>query len=381
MEYCQIRQFSKYNWTYVNIILSNSIITKCNYTDPLGIKLYTDGDATVIGGTWGFPALLEVFQNNLLQDLNAFKSLKAGGAGNSLSLKKLNEHYAYKLEKVLSDGTTAVTKKKKGLTTRAQMSTHVNARYLDLFAMDKAAKKWSRGSAVLTHMYYNLGGTFRDDGRQFAYCTTLLEIFACFLKLVGIPKEMDSDACEHCTCWKWDVSAADRYGDDDVRIYQRKEASVNEHGDTPVHQSEDVAEQYDASYKESESLKAVNTLLMEKIDLHLPPAVPEVWRQALKKALACEGMRDMGDPTFEELFEQNKRFFTIAQQGPKGDYQEDLVSIGLALENIKITRKENMAKKKKLEKVLFQPFAKYLLDVRGVDLDDPNSGFRVSAMI
>ncbi|KAF6150817.1 hypothetical protein GIB67_020900, partial [Kingdonia uniflora] len=29
----------------------------------------------------------------------------------------------------------------------------------------------------------------------------------------------------------------------------------------------------------------------------------EVWRQTLKKALASEGMRDMGDPTFEELFE------------------------------------------------------------------------------
>ncbi|KAF6137505.1 hypothetical protein GIB67_031784, partial [Kingdonia uniflora] len=39
----------------------------------------------------------------------------------------------------------------------------------------------------------------------------------------------------------------------------------------------------------------------------------EVWRQTLKKALASKGMGDMGDPTFEELFEQNDRFFTIAQ--------------------------------------------------------------------
>ncbi|KAF6146330.1 hypothetical protein GIB67_030199, partial [Kingdonia uniflora] len=37
----------------------------------------------------------------------------------------------------------------------------------------------------------------------------------------------------------------------------------------------------------------------------------EVWRQALKKTLVSEGMGDMGDLTFEELFEQNKRFFTI----------------------------------------------------------------------
>ncbi|KAF6154676.1 hypothetical protein GIB67_000560 [Kingdonia uniflora] len=42
--------------------------------------------------------------------------------------------------------------------------------------------------------------------------------------------------------------------DDDVGIHQRKETSVNEHGDTPVHESEDVAEQYDASYYEHASL-------------------------------------------------------------------------------------------------------------------------------
>ncbi|KAF6165217.1 hypothetical protein GIB67_030399 [Kingdonia uniflora] len=40
-----------------------------------------------------------------------------------------------------------------------------------------------------------------------------LWIFAHFPKLVGIPKEMDSDAYEHCTCWKLDVSVTNRYGD------------------------------------------------------------------------------------------------------------------------------------------------------------------------
>ncbi|KAF6152473.1 hypothetical protein GIB67_035541 [Kingdonia uniflora] len=439
------------------------------------VGLLTDGNATVIGGTWGFPAILE-------------------------------------LEKVLSDGTTAVANKKKGLTTRfvarayipyvlgsflfpPKKGTDVNTRYLYLFAKDKVVKKWPWGSAVLAYMYYNLGTVSRDDGRKFACCTTLLEIFAHFPKLVGIPKEMDSDAYEHCTCWKWDVSVTDRYGGttllkfrkaldnykledtmicpitvdlaaaDDVGIHQWKEASVNEYGDTPVHQSEDVAEQYDASvstyysylyltslilyllqifysqiyysqhdehaslslnahgtmqtrggtggfdqqittlndqlqklkedkekeseaninlrealkektsecdlqkeaieqmkedielkcvvdeqcalefadlprqldakYKESESLKVVNALLMEQIDLQLPPATPlavlqshqpmpdatldkkyenllavhedvtkklivkenfEVWRQALKKAVASEGIKDMGDP-------------------------------------------------------------------------------------
>ncbi|KAF6137292.1 hypothetical protein GIB67_036329 [Kingdonia uniflora] len=145
------------------------------------VGLPTDGDATV-GGTWGFLAILEVFENNLLQDLNVFKFLKAGGAGNSLSLKKLKEHYAYKLEKVLSDGTAAAAKKKKGLTTRfvaraymlyvlgffvfpTKKGTNVSARYLYLFVKDKVAKKWSWGLAVLAHMYYNLGAASRDDGR------------------------------------------------------------------------------------------------------------------------------------------------------------------------------------------------------------------------
>ncbi|KAF6145797.1 hypothetical protein GIB67_016246, partial [Kingdonia uniflora] len=364
--------------------------------------------------------------------------------------------------------------------------TDVSARYLVLFAKDKVAKKWSWGSAVLAYMYYNLGAASRDDGGQFAYCTTLLEswIFAHFPKLGGIPKEMDSDAYEHYPCWKWDVFVTDRYGGttflnfrealdnykledtticpitvdlavDDSGIHQRLPASVNERGDIPVHQYEDIAEQYDASileyknleeknisleaelrYKsgledcnqslfvelnknimslmqrEIESLKAFNALLIEQIDLQLPPATPpvpdttlgkkyedllaahddikkkliakedfEVWRQALKKALASEGMGDMGDPTFEELFEQNERFFTIAQQGPKGDYQEDLVSTAVTLENVVIARGEKMTKKKKMQELLFQPWTKYLVDVRGVEISDYNSSFRVTAAI
>ncbi|KAF6143801.1 hypothetical protein GIB67_016722 [Kingdonia uniflora] len=393
-----------------------------------------EGDVTVIGGTWGFLALLEVFEMNLLLDLKGFKALKVGGAGNSLSLKKLREHYAYKLGKVLSDGTTARAKKK-GLTARKK-GTDVSARYLDLFAKDKVAKKWSWGSNVLAHMYHNLGAASRDDGRKFACCTTILEIFVHFPKLIGIPAEMDSDQYEDCTCWKWGGSVTDRYGgpallkfkevldkykgddvvwdpyrdkrdfahgfkkityfyDDDVgmfEIHQKNQACVNGDGDTLVDHYEDSGEQYHASQikalndelqklkddkdqeseaiiklaealkeksKENESLKAVNAFLMEHIDLQLLAATPrkklvnaeemkkslevnnnewEVWCESLKKALASEGMGNMGDPTFEELFDQNERFFTITQQGPKGDYQEDLVSMGATLENVVIAR-------------------------------------------
>ncbi|KAF6152319.1 hypothetical protein GIB67_005973 [Kingdonia uniflora] len=232
--------------------------------------------------------------------------------------------------------------------------------------------------------------------------------------------------------------------DDDVglfRIHQQKETSVNEERSSPIDQCEDVGEQYDASSKENESLKVDigQCLLMEQLDLQLPPATPlvivsshhpmldlnlanktsiahllhvfetdtkldiqrkkllnveerkktlevdnnewEVWSQSLKKALASEGMGDMGDQTFKFFLNQNERFFIIAQQGPKGDYQEVLVSTRVTLENVIMARRENMSKRKKLEEVLFQPWVKYLLDVCGVDVDDNNSYFRVSAMI
>ncbi|KAF6150753.1 hypothetical protein GIB67_020836 [Kingdonia uniflora] len=371
------------------------------------VRLPADGDVTVIGGTWGFLAILKVFENNLLQDLNVFNFLKAGGAGSSLSLKKLKSHYAYKLEKILSDGTAAAAKMKKGLTARSvahaymlyvlgsflfpmKNRTYVRARYLVLFAKDKVAKKWSWGSAVLAHIYYNL---------------------------VIYPITIDLAA-------------------DDSGIHQWKPASVNEHGDTPVHQSKDIAEQYDASYQEHSSrspninlndqqITVLNDQLQKpnenkekesKANINLREALKEKrqklanaeermkslqannseWYKKLvnseerKKtlevdnnewALASEGMGDMGDPTFEELFEQNKRFFKIAQQGPKGDYQEDLVYTAVTLENIVIAGREKMDKKKKMQELLFQPWTKYLVDVRGVEISDNNSAFRVIAAI
>ncbi|KAF6139144.1 hypothetical protein GIB67_002406 [Kingdonia uniflora] len=527
-----------------------------------------------------FPAIVEVFENNLLQGLKAFKALKAGGAGNSLPLKKQREHYAYKLGKVLSDGTATAAKKKKGLTAKSvaraymlyvcgsflfptKKGTDVSARYLDLFAKDKVTKKWSWGSAVLAHMYYNLGAASRDDGRQVACCTTLLEVvwdpyrnkrdsahafkeFTFFYGVLASPdhvqpyypnrvvRQFNREQCipgkrlitevsnlwsaerprkfnpkyEWVDCfssqkWKdfvlkkadrgrrvregplvctegyleWFASvswtticpiAVDLAADDDAGVHQRKEATVNEHGDTPHHEHSsrspninlndqqitalndqlqklkedkdkeseaninlrealkdkctceielkrvvdeqcalefaDLPRQLDAKILECknleekntsleaelrqksgledcnqslsvelnkkckaiESLKAVNALLMEQIDLQLPPATPlvmlpshqpvldttlakkykdllaahedikkkliakedfrrklvnaeermksleannsewKVWRQTLKKALASEGMGDMGDPTFEDLLSRMK---------------------------------------------------------------------------
>ncbi|KAF6156063.1 hypothetical protein GIB67_010987, partial [Kingdonia uniflora] len=286
--------------------------------------------------------------------------------------------------------------------------TDVSARYLVLFTKDKVAKKWSWGSVVLTQMYYNLGAASRDDGRQFACCTTLLEKWDVFVTdryggtallnfmealdnykledVVGDPyidkrdsphafkevtffygalaspdhvqpyypnrvvrqfnREQGIPTKRLLTKWKeFVLKKADRgrrvregplvcteaylewfasvswtticpitidLAVDDSGIHQRKPVSVNEHGDTPVHKSEDIAKQYDASilecknledknttleaelrqksgledcnqslsielnkkYKEIESLKVVNRILMEQIDMQLPPAIP-----------------------------------------------------------------------------------------------------------
>ncbi|KAF6169835.1 hypothetical protein GIB67_034227 [Kingdonia uniflora] len=95
------------------------------------------------------------------------------------------------------------------------------------------AKKWSWGSAVVTHMYYNLGTTSRDDGR-----------------LYGTHR----DKMDSAHSFKEVTFFYGALANDDVGIHQRKKANVNEHGDTFVHQSEDVAEQFDASHHEHASL-------------------------------------------------------------------------------------------------------------------------------
>ncbi|KAF6143440.1 hypothetical protein GIB67_029609 [Kingdonia uniflora] len=450
------------------------------------------------------------------QDLNAFKSLKVEGAENSLSLKKLKEHYAYKLEKVLSDGTVAAAKKKKGLTSR---------------------------SVARTYMLYVLGSFLfpneKENRRQRTLpcpvCQGQVINICTFPKAWWDSKEMDSDAYEHCTCWKWDVSVTDRYGGtallnfrealDNYKLedvvwdpYKDKRDSPHAFKEHHEHSSlspninlndqqitalydqlqklkedkdkeseaninlrealkektskcdllketieqmkaeielkrvvdeqcvlefADLPRQLDAKILECKNLEEKNTSLEAElrskssledcnqslsVELNKKLAVlqshqpvpdttlakkykdllaahedvkkkliaKEDFRQKLVNAeermkskannrglassikeVASEGMGDMGDPTFEELFEQNKIFFTIAQQGPKIDYQEDLFFTVVTLENVVIARREKMAKKKKMQELLFQPWTKYLVDVRGVEINDNNSGFRV----
>ncbi|KAF6145944.1 hypothetical protein GIB67_007963 [Kingdonia uniflora] len=431
------------------------------------VGLPADGNTTIIGGTWGFPTILEDFENILLQDLNAFKSLKARGVGISLSLKKLKEHYAYKLEKVLSDSTAAAAKKKKGLKVRSVA--HAYMLYvLGSFLFPTKKEQGIPAKQLLTEVS-NLWNA--KEPRKFNPKYEWVDCFSSQKWKEFVLKKADRGrrvregplvCTEAYLEWLASVSwiiicpiTVDLDADNDVGIHQKKPVSVNEHGDTPVHQSEDIAEQYDTSHheyaslspninlndqqittlndqlqklkedkekeseaniylretlkekilecknleekntsleaelrqksgiedcnqslsvelnkkcKEIESLKAVNAILMEQIDIQLPLATPfavlqshqpvpdttlakkyenllaahedvkkklivkedfrqklvkaeemmksleannsewEVWRQALNKALASEGMGDMGDQPLKNFLSRTKDF-------------------------------------------------------------------------
>ncbi|KAF6154392.1 hypothetical protein GIB67_008801 [Kingdonia uniflora] len=64
------------------------------------IGLSADGDVPITKGSWSLPKLVEIFKKNLYQDEDFFNSMKTKGQGNSLSLVKLVNFYAGKLEKI-----------------------------------------------------------------------------------------------------------------------------------------------------------------------------------------------------------------------------------------------------------------------------------------
>ncbi|KAF6147502.1 hypothetical protein GIB67_021328 [Kingdonia uniflora] len=107
----------------------------------------------------------------------------------------------------------------------------------------------------------------------------------------------------------------------------------------------------------------------------------EACRQAMKKEFHGGELAEQDDPTFIKLFDQYDRLCTIAQQGPKGDYQGDFIVTGGNQGKIMKVRRANVVLKKKINKTLFQLYVKYHLDVRGVQGEDDNSAFRVPATI
>ncbi|KAF6137111.1 hypothetical protein GIB67_030875 [Kingdonia uniflora] len=134
--------------------------------------------------------------------------------------------------------------------------------------------------------------------------------------------------------------------------------------------------------KEKESFRSQLIIVEEmKKKLEVEHYEWEAWCQAMKKEFYSEELAEKDNPTFIEQFDQYDRFYTIAQQRPKGDYQEDFIVTGGNQEKLMDVRMANVVMKKKINETLFQLYVKYHLDVRGVQGEDGNSVFRVPATI
>ncbi|KAF6158550.1 hypothetical protein GIB67_040064, partial [Kingdonia uniflora] len=575
------------------------------------ISLSAEGDVLITEGNWSLPKLVEIFKKNFYQDEEFFNSMKTGGQGNSLSLVKLVNFYVGKLEKYNDSIQNArpAEHKKNAMSAlyvahtymlyvlgtfllSVKKGSYVTARYLYLFEKDKANIKWSWGSAVLTHLFHNLGAASQTGGKQFAAYTTLLEswIFVHFPKLPVIPKQQHSDAAEYCTRWKCGLSIIDRTGSRDLlkyreafdnykvedvvwdpyRVERWSDHDFNENTffnrltfsldhvkpiypnrvvrqfariqpilknpkcveglwkewimrsrnrgrrlrggpaqcvdgymkwfqsvpwtkiypptvdlsvdddiglsachpigrlrnkpdncDIPMEVSGELPnvcehEQYlmlrdenkalvgqisalkeevqklkdqkngtslinkvhtndyiqtkecealnernaklvkdlriqaavddcNASLsrelakkrREYKLLQDINAKLADQSERQHPTPIPEAWRQAMKKEFHSGELAEKDDPTFIKLFDQYDKFYTIAQQGTKGDYQDDFTVTGGNQDKLMEVRRVNVVLMKKINETLFQLYVKYHLNVRGVQGEDDNSAFRV----
>ncbi|KAF6142498.1 hypothetical protein GIB67_039462 [Kingdonia uniflora] len=154
--------------------------------------------------------------------------------GNSLSLKKLRDHYAYKLEKVLNDGTT-VKAKKKGLTTKSV------ARAYMLYILGSFLFPIKKGTDVVWDPY--------KDKRDFTHG---FKEITYFYGTLASPYHVQPYYTNRV------VRQFSREQDDDdgmFEIHQKNQApQVNEDGDTPVDHYEAGSEQYHASLNEHATL-------------------------------------------------------------------------------------------------------------------------------
>ncbi|KAF6141912.1 hypothetical protein GIB67_037880 [Kingdonia uniflora] len=129
--------------------------------------------------------------------------------------------------------------------------------------------------------------------------------------------------------------------------------------------------------RECKLLQDINVKLAEQSERQHPELVPyeclnllfpnslryEAWHQAMKKEFHSGELAEKDDPTFIKLFDKYIRFYTIAQQGPKGDYQEDFAVMGGNQDKLMEVRRANVVLKNKINETLFQLYEKYHLDV------------------
>ncbi|KAF6166490.1 hypothetical protein GIB67_038227 [Kingdonia uniflora] len=170
---------------------------------------------------------------------------------------------------------------------------------------------------------------------------------------------------------------------------------------------EDLHMQLANKVKENETLSSINDKLMEEVYVNqearsLPlKLVPhseenvveaEMWKlkyeelntkfeEAQRRFSTIEGedFEDTEDPTWEELSRQFTKLLTIAQEGPKGEYEDDITLLGRGEYQERIdSRLKKIDHKTNLRQSLFQPFSWFQLDIRDFERDC-NTAFRVAA--
>ncbi|KAF6160007.1 hypothetical protein GIB67_033091 [Kingdonia uniflora] len=104
-----------------------------------------------------------------------------------------------------------------------------------------------------------------------------------------------------------------------------------------------------------------------------------VWCLTLKSAIEGGDFEDPEDPTYEKLGRQFMKLLIIAQEGPKGEYEDDIILSGREeYQEMIDSRMKKIDHKTNLRQSLFQPFNWFQLDIRDVERDG-NTAFRVAA--
>ncbi|KAF6162391.1 hypothetical protein GIB67_012539 [Kingdonia uniflora] len=263
--------------------------------------------------------------------------------------------------------------------------TDVSIKYLSFFQDQHVSKPWSWGAATLAHLYYNLGASSKVNAKGLVCCTTLLEVIFDPYVEKREDKHMFEEVASFTVSFTKLCPDAINLAEDDDYDDERDEVpqNQNEGGGGPVEVVEDPARsvlvqkleaktlecetnkkllkdlalecestkkiledqrlecesnkklvedlrmQLAAKVNETETLGKINDKLMEEVYVHqIEVPLPGVWRLALKGAIEGGDFEDPEDPTYEKLGRQFTKLLTIAQKGPKGEYEDDIILSG-----------------------------------------------------
>ncbi|KAF6150449.1 hypothetical protein GIB67_023948 [Kingdonia uniflora] len=320
------------------------------------IGLRVDGDLTVVEGKWGATAVKEIFRKSMYLPDRVYPDLKVGGQGISLSLKKIVDFFAGKV------GTNAPQ----------SASSSSSPIKLSSFSFTKLCPDVIN---LADDGDYDDGRVLGDRGgisqRENAKCAFLMEVNLRMQADIQV-KDVANSICE-------------KKLNEKILECESKKKMV-----------EDLQMQLADKVKKCETLSIINDKLMEKVYVNqeaqpLPRTqqyrinliyrniVQGVWRLALKGAIEGGDIEDTEDPTYEELSRQFTKLLTIAQEGPKGEYEDDIILSGRGeYQEMIDSRLKKIDKRTNLRQTLFEPFNWFQLDIRDVERDG-NTVFRVAA--